>query len=189
VPPLIGAGGDTLAFAATGAILPVFVLVFMRRLLAIDSSATVPIVEISLLRSLAIFQRLPPPALEGLAHNLIPVESPAGSVIIREGDAGDRYYAIADGEVIVSVRGEEVARRRRGDGFGEIALLRDVPRTATVVAEQDTRLYALERDDFVIAVTGHAPTATAAEELMEGHRHSAPAASVSPEPRPDSQAR
>ena len=189
VPPLVGAGGDTLAFAVTGAILPLFVLVFIRRLLAIDNSATVPIVEISLLRSLPIFRKLPPPAIEGLAHNLVPVVQPAGSVIIREGDRGDRYYAIADGEVSVSVRGDEVARRARGEGFGEIALLRDVPRTATVVAATDTRLYALERDDFVIAVTGHAPTATAAQELMDAHGDGSAAPAAPSEAQPDTQAR
>jgi MFS family permease len=167
--PLVEVGGDVLAFALTGALLPVFVLAFLRRLLAIDGAATVPIVEISLLRSLPIFARLPPPALEGLARNLVPVSSPAGSVIIREGDPGDRYYAIADGEVVVTIRGSEVARRSRGDGFGEIALLRDVPRTATVTARTDTGLFALERDDFVIAVTGHAPTHAAATEIMASH--------------------
>jgi MFS family permease len=167
--PLVEAGGDVLAFALTGALLPVFALAFIRRFLAIDGAATVPIVEISLLRSLPIFARLPPPALEGLARNLVPVSAEADSVIIREGDPGDRYYAIADGEVVVSIAGSEVARRSRGEGFGEIALLRDVPRTATVTAGAHTRLYALERDDFVIAVTGHAPTQAAATEIMASH--------------------
>jgi MFS family permease len=180
--PLVEAGGDALAFAVTGAILPVFALAFIRRFLAIDSAAPVPIVEISLLRSLPIFARLPPPALEGLARNLVPLSSPAGSVIIREGDTGDRYYAIADGEVVVTSRGEEVARRSRGEGFGEIALLRDVPRTATVTAGTDTRLYALEREDFVIAVTGHAPTQAAATDIIAS-RVSAPPAPADSEPQ------
>jgi hypothetical protein len=165
VPVLVAAGGASLAFAVVGAVLPLGALVLLRRLLAVDSAARVPIVEISLLRSLHIFRALPAPALEGIAHNLEPLEVPEGAVICREGEVGDRYYTIADGEVEALVGSESRRRLSRGDGFGEIALLRDVPRTATVRAVRDTRLYALDRESFLVALTGHAPTAAAAESI------------------------
>ena len=132
----------------------------------IDEEATVPIVEISLLRSMRIFAPLPAPALEGLARSLEQVRAEPGTVIIREGDPGDRFYAIADGEVEISRAGRRLASRGRGDGIGEIALLHDVPRTATVTATTDVLLYALDREPFVLAVTGHAPAAQAAEEIV-----------------------
>ncbi len=166
VPALIALGGPALAFAVTGGVLPIFVLVFLRRLLAIDAAATVPIVEISLLRSMRIFGSLPAPAVEGLAHSLEPVDVPATTVVIRQGDRGDRFYAIADGEVEVVCDGIQVATLGRSEGFGEIALLRDVPRTATVTALRDTSLYALEKEPFVIALTGHQPAGETAESIV-----------------------
>ena len=165
VPPLVSAGGAGLAFAVTGAILPLAVLLLLFRLLAIDREALVPIVEISLLRSMPIFEHLRPPVLEGLAHRLESQEAAAGTVIIRQGDHGDAYYVIADGEVEIDVDGAPVARHGRADGFGEIALLQDTPRTATVTALTHCRLYRLEGDAFVMAVTRHAPAAGAAEAI------------------------
>jgi CRP-like cAMP-binding protein len=115
-----------------------------------------------------LFKPLPAPELEGLARALVPVSFTAGSTIIREGEAGDCFFAIADGEVLVTKNGHEVARLRRGNGFGEIALIQDVPRTATVTAVTDAQLYSLDKEPFILALTGHAATARAAGDLVAG---------------------
>ena len=166
VPPLLRVGTEV-AFAATGALLPLVVLTLVVRLLAIDRAALVPIVEITLLRSMPIFEHLPPPELEGVAHWLEHREAVAGAVIIRQGDHGDVYYAIAEGEVQVEVDGRAVNRYGRGQGFGEVALLRDAPRNATVIAVTRCSLFTLEREAFLTAVNGHAHAATAAEAIAQ----------------------
>jgi CRP-like cAMP-binding protein len=84
---------------------------------------------------------------------------------LRAGERGDRFYVIADGRAVVEL--DEPRELAPGDSFGEIALLRDVPRTATVRALDALRLYALERDDFIGVVTGHAPSLEAAESLVD----------------------
>jgi len=136
-------------------------------LMRVDEDADMPQVEIQLLRSIQIFAPLPAPALEGLARSLEPLSVAAGEVLIREGDPGDRYYAIADGQLRVTREGKEVSIRGRGEGVGEIALIRRVPRTATVTAVTDTQLYALEEAPFLIALTGHAPALHAANAVVE----------------------
>jgi CRP-like cAMP-binding protein len=88
------------------------------------------------------------------------------TAVFTQGDAGDRFYVIADGTAAVEIDGAEANTLARGDFFGEIALLRDVPRTATVRAVDELRLFALERDDFIAAVTGHAPSRDAADSIV-----------------------
>jgi CRP-like cAMP-binding protein len=104
--------------------------------------------------------------LEELASKLVVVTTSAGEQVIREGDSGDRFYVIGYGQVDVSSDGRPVATLGPGDYFGEIALLRDLRRTATVEATVDSRLYALERDEFLSAVTGHAESAEAADAVV-----------------------
>ncbi len=164
-PALVALGGASAALLGVGAILPLIALFTGRRLLDIDRHATVPIVEIALLRTMPLFAALPPPTLESLARALEPLALPAGTEIIRQGDEGDRFYVIAAGEVVVVASGRHVATLKRSDGFGEIALLHDVPRTATVVARTDVQLYALERDLFLITLTGHAGARRSADDL------------------------
>jgi MFS family permease len=164
---LIQLGGPTAAVVGVAAVLPVGLALCGRSLLSLDAHATVPIVEISLLRSLPHFASLPGPALEGLARSLECIHLPAATVLMREGDAGDHFYAVAGGELDVTIAGAHVSTQRRGDGIGEIALLRDVPRTATVTAVQDVTLYALDRSAFLAAVTGHPGTHAAASRIAD----------------------
>lgn len=167
VPVFVALGGVKAALIGIGALLPVIVVTRLRALIAIDDEATVPVVEIALLRSMRMFALLPPPALEGLASALVPLELDAGTNVIVEGEPGDRFYAIAGGSVDVVAAGRYVTSLGRGDGFGEIALLYGIPRTATVTARTDVHLYALDRESFLVALTGHASAHVAAQELID----------------------
>jgi MFS family permease len=164
-PALIAALGARPAIICLGAVLPIVAAVAARRLLAVDRTLKAPVVELGLLRCLPMFAPLGAPQLEALARVLVPLPRPRGDVIVREGDPGDRFYLVADGELAVSAG----ARLRRGDGFGEIALLRNVPRTATVTASTDVRLYSLAKEPFLEALTGH-PAASAEAERVVAER-------------------
>jgi hypothetical protein len=166
VPILIGLSGAQAALVGTAVLLLALVALAWRRLRSIDNEADVPQVQIQLLRLIPIFAPLPAPELEGLARALRPVTVAAGTVVIREGDDGDCFYAIATGRLVVSKAGQDVSTLGRGDGFGEIALIKDVPRTATVTARSDAELYALQKEPFVLALTGHAPAARAAGDMV-----------------------
>ncbi len=165
VPVLIGLGGTTAAIVGVGAIMPLFTLVLLPVILGADARATVPIVQIGLLRAVALFQPLPPPEMEGLARRMEPLAVGAGDVILRERDPGDLYYLIAGGEFTVSTERGFMTGLGRGEGFGEIALLDDTPRTATVTARTDGSLYTLSREDFLAAVTGVADVHHGAHQL------------------------
>jgi CRP-like cAMP-binding protein len=137
-----------------------------RRLRALDASVAAPSPQLELLHRIPIFRPLPPATLEQLARELQPARVPAGEVIVRQGEPGDRFYIVEEGEVEVRIDDVPIQRLQSGEYFGEIALLKDVPRTATVVAATDVELRTLERDEFVTAVTGHAESAEAAHAVI-----------------------
>jgi predicted MFS family arabinose efflux permease len=161
-PLLIAIAGIRVALVATGLFLPLLAGLLWRRLVSLDAGDPA---HLDLLRRMPIFSPLPPPALERLARSLEPVQLAAGDVLFHAGDEGDRFYAIESGELAVELA---TGTKTEGPGrwVGEIALLRDVPRTATVRAVTDVELLALERDEFLGAVTGHDPTNQAANEIV-----------------------
>jgi Cyclic nucleotide-binding domain len=165
-PVLVSALGGRWAVLETGSIMPATVLPLWRRLAAIDASAPVPAELVELLRGIPIFAPLPAPQLERLGRALVEVGVDPGSVVFEAGDHGDRFYLIAEGRAAVDVGGEPVRTLEPGDFFGEIAVLRDLPRTATVRAITGLRLLALDRETFVSTVTGHAASAEAAGSVV-----------------------
>ena len=167
VPALISWLGVEASFVAVGALLPVLVILLGAQVARIDAEAAAPEAEeLRILASVPIFAPLPGGSLEHIAARLIPLRVEPGTMIVREGDAGDRFYIVADGEVDVTQSGAPLTELTAGGYFGEIALLRDVARTATVTARTSVVLYALDRDDFLAAVTGHPQSAEAAETVM-----------------------
>jgi CRP-like cAMP-binding protein len=154
-----------------GSILPLLTLMTYRRLVEIDREVA-PAPELDLIERVPMFAPLSIAAKERVAANLVSVSVEAGELVIRAGEPGDRFYIVDDGEFDIFAGGMHTTAHE-ADYFGEIALLRDVPRTATVKALVDSRLYALQRDDFLAAVTGHdtaraAGVAVADERLARG---------------------
>jgi MFS family permease len=154
------------ALIATGASLPALAALSWRRLRTIDETTVVPEAELALLRGVPMFAALPAVALEHLAANLQPVSISSRSRVFSEGENGDLFYVIAGGEVAVSKGRTTTARLGPGDYFGEIALLRGVPRTATVTARKDLELFSLGSEPFLAAVSGNCLCADAAEQVV-----------------------
>ena len=151
--PLVEAVGPQSALIVVGVILPLLALAKYRQLTKIDAAIT-PTEEQELIERVPMFAPLSIAAKERVAAGLFPVSVAAGEVVITAGDVGDRFYIVADGELEVDA-GARPTVAREHDYFGEIALLGHVPRTATVAALRDSRLFALDRATFVAAVTRH----------------------------------
>jgi MFS family permease len=164
-PSIVAAVGARPAFVVVGLILPLLTLASYRRLVEIDRSA-LPVVELDLVSEVPMFAPLSLAAKERVAATLVPMRVSAGELVVRAGDAGDRFYVVADGELEIDAGGVH-AVAHEGDYFGEIALLRDVPRTASVRATVDCLLYALPREPFLAAVTGHPEAHAAGQEVAE----------------------
>jgi CRP-like cAMP-binding protein len=148
-------------------VLPAFALLRWRRLRSLEAGAPVSERHFSLLRADPIFAPLPLATLERLTHDLVEVEAAEGETVITAGDRGDRFYLIESGEVEVLEDGIHRRNQAVGESFGEIALIRDEPRTATVRALTPTGLLAIDRDRFLEAVTGHVRARESADSVID----------------------
>lgn len=152
-PALISSLGLRAVLIVVGSLLPVLTLVLTSRFRSIDARSE-PLPELlALLAGSPLLSPLPPTTLEKLAARSRMVVVSTGDVIVTEGDPGDLFYVIADGEVEVFRGGRSHGTMNAGDQFGEIALLRDTSRTATVVATGPGRLVTIDGHDFVDALT------------------------------------
>ena len=147
-------GDAELVLTSLGVAFLVLLALTFRGLRVTDAGADVPVVEMSLLRRLPMFEKLSSLSLEAVARSASPVSVEPGSVVIRQGDPGDVFYAVVDGSFEVEMSGTRVRTVERLSFFGEVALLADVPRTATVTASRAGSLLAIDRVSFLVAVTG-----------------------------------
>ncbi len=166
-PVLIDILGERIAFAVVGLALLGIVALSQPGLRRLDRVAVVPVEAVHLLRGVPMLAALDVPTIDHLAKVAVPMSVATGTTLIREGDHGDRFYVIADGAFDVSRADAHLAVLGEGDHVGEIALLRDVPRTATVTALRDSRVLAVDRDHFLQAVTGFSMSLEEAHRVVE----------------------
>jgi hypothetical protein len=166
VPLLVIIAGPRGAVAVVGGLLIVVPLLTVPALRRIERAAPALDAELGILRRVPLFAGLNAPVLEDLARALARVQAPAGEIMAREGAPGDEYFVIGAGELDVSIAGAFVRTLGPGDGFGEIALLHEGVRTATVAATSEVTVYALQRAPFIEAVTGSRQAHRAARELV-----------------------
>jgi len=167
---LVAVVGLTTAIMVAGILLPMVAVAVLRTVSRGEAGVPIPFREIALLRRIPLFAPVPAPALEAAAAALIPVTMSAGTVVIRQGEVGDRFWLVDTGEVDVDQGGSVIARLGPGASFGELALIRDIPRTASVVAVTDVILFALDREAFLLTLTAspraaHEASAVAARHL------------------------
>jgi MFS family permease len=153
------------AIIATGLALPLVAALVYRSVAGSEAGARVPERAFALLRALPLFRSLPVATLETLSLRSSERSFEAGTAIVRAGDPGHEFFVIADGEVEVEVGSGAGGRRHLGAGefFGEIALLHDVPRTATVSALGRVNAVVLDREQFLDGISAHPRSAAAAE--------------------------
>lgn len=161
--------GRSGALVATGALLPVAGLAGSRWLRRLDQSAVQPGPWLGLLRTVPSLRLAPPAVLESLSRAATEMEASEDAVVVAQGARGDAFYIVAEGELKVLIDGTEVRRLRAGDSFGEIALLQDVERTATVMAMGPVRLVIVHREDFLRAVLSSPTSRQAADTVVRDY--------------------
>ena len=165
-PVLVSAFGIRAALVIAGLLLPVLVIPAWPVLRRLDRGSDVPVHRLERLRAIPFLAPLPEATIEQLARAASEEQMKAGDEIVRQGEPGDRFYVVDSGSAEVLVDGRPSASLDPGDYFGEIALLRNVPRTATVRAREDGLLLSLTHDAFVPAVSGYAPSLASAEAVV-----------------------
>jgi len=167
VPLAINLVGNRATFAVAGLSLPIVLVLVGRAIIRGDRLDPGRMAELRLLRGIPMLAPLSGPVLERLAGAIDRGSFAAGSTVIREGDSGDRFYVVESGRLAVSVDGREVRRLGPGEGFGEIALIRNVPRTATVRALDDVTVLGIDRAPFVEALGGQPRSRTIVRALID----------------------
>jgi CRP-like cAMP-binding protein len=152
-----------------GAILPLAAAITLPALRRAEAGIASHEVQARLLRADPLLGLLSLSIVEELAAVLEVVDFADDAYLMREGEPGDRYLIVSSGQVEVSQAGRVLRRLGPGNGVGEIALIRDVPRTASVRAIGQVTAYALERDDFLSAVTGHSTIRSAIDSIIDDH--------------------
>ncbi len=166
-PAIVSVLGLTTTLVVVGAVLPVLAVLSVQVVRQTQAASLVPDAQLALLGRISMFAPLPLATLERLAGSMAPFAAEPGETIVRQGDHGDAFYVVAQGTATVEADGVELGDVPAGDGFGEIALLRDVPRTATVRALEPMTGYRLPRHAFLEAVTGSRLSSTEAHRLVE----------------------
>ena len=165
MPVLLGLFGLQASLAIVGVAVLALSVPFLPRMRRLDARLTAPD-GLDLLAAIPMFVPLPPATVDGLARKLVRVPVAASGVVVTEGEESDRFFIIDSGLVEVTHDGVVLRQEGPGEFFGEIGLLRDVPRTATVTAVEDTVLMVLARDDFLAAVTGTGDAFRAADDVV-----------------------
>jgi MFS family permease len=161
-PSLESLVGLAWAFAISGGVVLLAGLGSFLALRKMDAASVLPERQLALLARIPIFAPLAQIDLERLARQLDRIETPAGTEVIRQGDIGDRFYVVDEGEFEIVIDGERVRVQGEGEFFGEIALLQDMPRTATVRALTDGAVWALDQEEFLATLTDLPQAASAA---------------------------
>ena len=166
-PLLIELLGIRGALVAIGLMTPVVVVLCWSRLGTVDAGLGAQADIIERLRTVTMLRPLPVSTIEHLARHVREESAAPGERVIEQGQVGRSFYVIVAGEVEVIGNGHLLKVLSDGDSFGEIALLRDIPRTTTVRARTPVKLYALDRRHFVPTVSGYSESATEAEAVID----------------------
>jgi Major Facilitator Superfamily/Cyclic nucleotide-binding domain len=167
-PLVIDLLGIRLALVAVGLVAPIAVVACWAQLRRLDARMRVRDADIELLHNVPMLRVLPQATIEQLAAALDHAEVAPGDAVFEQGDHGDHFYVVEAGCADVAHDGRLVETLARGESFGEIALLRDCVRTASVSASTDAPLHVsvLPRIPFLTAVTGYPASAIAGEQVV-----------------------